>query len=142
MADEFAKKVSFFLEGEKNLTVSQSDLSRFDGSLLVIWAIASLTIILGGIWTRHEFNIKLEKPNSSGLTNQNFTDEVNDNQINTSNLIENEENKNDDDHKHSLTISVGYWSILVLLVFVVGMLLMLYYFFDYMSKLKTLKKLE
>ncbi|RNA03934.1 signal peptide peptidase-like 2B isoform X1 [Brachionus plicatilis] len=132
MADEFAKKVSFFLEGETNLTVVQSDLSRFDGSLLVIWAIASLTIIFGGIWTRHEFNIKLEKPNSSGEINQNFADEINDNQVNSSSLIENEESKKDEDHKHSLTISVGYWSILVLLIFVVGMLLMLYYFFDYM----------
>lgn len=134
MADEFAKKVSYFLEGESNMTVLQSDLSRFDGSLIVIWIIASLTIILGGIWTRHEFNSKLVKPESIGETNQRNTYEVNDTHQNSPSLIENEDNKKDDDHKQSLTISVGYWSILVLLLFVVGMLLMLYYFFDYMSK--------
>lgn len=134
MADEFAKKVSYFLQGESNMTVLQSDLTRFDGSLIVIWLIASLTIILGGLWTRHEFNSKLLKPQSIGEANQsNDANDVNDAQQSSPNLIENEENKKDDDHKQSLTISVGYWSILVLLLFVVGMLLMLYFFFDYMS---------
>ncbi|CAF0975830.1 unnamed protein product, partial [Brachionus calyciflorus] len=133
MADEFAQKVSKFLENAPDPSVIQKNISRFDGSLLVIWLIACTTIILSGLWARYEFNTILVKPpkTTETLPSINSNNEANFSQANSPNLIESQNEdqiKKDYEHKHALIISMGYVSIAVLFVFVVGILLMSYYF--------------
>jgi hypothetical protein len=67
--------------------------------------------------------------------NQNMTDTSVKTDTQLTNLNKNKVTpKNSQDQ--NTTIHIGYFSILILLVFVVGMLLMLYFFYNVMSKTK------
>jgi hypothetical protein len=135
------------------LKVSLNDnSSRFDISLIVIWLIAIVTIILGALWTKLEFGISLTKLEEEAKTNnvdsnENLVDSKSVATINAADVSELEANRNleasptskrtqeKNNEEQITTISVGYVSIFVLLVFVVGILLLLYFFYDYMSKI-------
>lgn len=52
---------NFLSDSTENTISLTSDLSKFDFSLIVIWIIAVVVIILGGLWTKHEFKIMLSK---------------------------------------------------------------------------------
>lgn len=50
-----------FLSGANDPTVYlEADTSKFDASLMVIWLIAVATVILGSLWTLHEFRVMSE----------------------------------------------------------------------------------
>lgn len=126
------------------------DTSRFDFSLIVIWLIAILTIILGALWTKHEFYLTLTKQSDSLDTNKIESNENLVNNNSSANQTLNESNRNEstketkklssakkndeNDQKQLSTITISYLSIFVLLLFVVGILLMLYFFYNVMSK--------
>lgn len=55
--------------------------------------------------------------------------------IENGNVTQNAKSKKDNDKNQPITIQIGIVSILILLVFVVGMLLLLYFFYSVMSKL-------
>lgn len=61
MPDEYAQRLSKFLSGANDPTVYlEADTSKFDASLMVIWLIAVATVILGSLWTLHEFRVMSE----------------------------------------------------------------------------------
>lgn len=165
-----------FLVGAKDPSVYlEADQSKFDASLIVIWLIAVVTVVLGSLWTLHEFRLMIEtsrqqqqhdeaetaqqqqasrdsidanKQSSSSdrLVNMSTVDaEVQSTPVNmpdvdssSTNVTANKTNstnadKNKDQHKHPITIHIGYVSVLVLLVIVVVMILLLYFFYNVMS---------
>lgn len=157
MPDEFAAKLSSFIKKTTSLNSNNSlsvymngDTSRFDFSLIVIWLIAILTIILGALWTKHEFYLTLTKQSDSLDTNKIESNENLVNNNSSANQTLNESNRNEstketkklssakkndeNDQKQLSTITISYLSIFVLLLFVVGILLMLYFFYNVMSK--------
>ncbi len=76
-----------------------------------------------------------ETADQSSQQSDNNTNSLDGNSPNKTNLIQKPKaDKNHDDDKNITTINVGWISILVVLIFVVGMLLLLYYFFNVMSK--------
>jgi len=160
MPNIFANKLSSFVNSSISSTLKVSlnnNSSRFDISLIVIWLIAIVTIILGALWTKLEFGISLTKLEEEAKTsnvdsNENLVDSKSVATINAADVSELEANRNleatstskraqDKNNEEQITtISVGYVSIFVLLVFVVGILLLLYFFYDYMSKFFQKKK--
>lgn len=157
MPDEFAAKLSSFIKKTTSLNSNNSlsvymngDTSRFDFSLIVIWLVAILTIILGALWTKHEFYLTLTKQSDSLDTNKIESNENLVNNNSSANQTLNESNRNEstketkklssakkndeNDQKQLSTITISYLSIFVLLLFVVGILLMLYFFYNVMSK--------
>ena len=157
MPDEFAAKLSSFIKKTTSLNSNNSlsvymngDTSRFDFSLIVIWLIAILTIILGALWTKHEFYLTMTKQSDSSDTNKIESNENLVSNNSSANQTLNESNRNEstketkklssvkkndeNDQKQLSTITISYLSIFVLLLFVVGILLMLYFFYNVMSK--------
>ncbi len=87
-------------------------------------------------------SLQKEKDSSASLKNENYNNQSNSNvindlnnsSINESKLIDSPVDKSDESkHQNITTINVGWVSILIVLIFVVGMLLLLYYFFNIMS---------
>lgn len=81
-----------------------------------------------------EYQIQVDQTVGDDLTN-----EIADQQVDRDNVvIENQvaaKSKKESDKNQPVTIQIGLVSILILLVFVVGMLLLLYFFYNVMSKL-------
>jgi len=149
MPNEFANKLSKFINSSLPSTAKvflNNKTSKFDASLIVIWLIAIVTIVLGALWTKLEFNTSLSKieddaKNNGVDSNENLVDTKSAVTANTtdSGQVEaataaSKKAKDTNNEEQITTISVGYISILVLLVFVVAILLLLYFFYDYMSK--------
>ena len=129
-----------------------ADLTRFDFSLIVIWFVAVVTVFLGALWTRYEF-VKTLTPKKTVLrlnSNNVLSYQVQTNQTTSESSTANNSGvdsttdqltprasktaQKDSSKDENVTIQIGYVSILVLLVFVVGMLLLLYFFYNVMSK--------
>ena len=148
MPNEFANQLSKFISLSNSSTLKvllNNKTSKFDLSLIVIWLIAIATIVLGALWTKLEFRTSLSKleddarQNSVG-SNENLVDNksattansTEPGQIEAASSPEKTQDSNNDDQL--TTISISYISIFVLLLFVVGILLLLYFFYDYMSE--------
>ena len=140
MPDEFAALLTDYIRISMPMPVSvfvNNKSGKFDISLIAIWLVAVLTIFLGALWTKHEFHVSLAKIEYEAVnkveSNQNLVTntEPGDEQPAPK---EKTEHKNSDDEQNITTISVGYMSIFVLLVFVVSILLLLYFFYNVMSE--------
>jgi uncharacterized integral membrane protein len=158
MPDEFAAKLTNFINKTASLnsnnTISvnmNGDTSRFDFSLIVIWLIAILTVVLGALWTKHEFYLTLNKQsegsdaakiesnenlvnNNNNSANQTLNDSNRDESAKEAKKLSKDKKNEENENRQLSTITIGYLSIFILLLFVVGILLLLYFFYKVMSK--------
>ncbi len=128
-----ADQVSSFANANPQSTVLISASGdKFDWSLIVIWFIALVTVFLGALWSRLEFNQLLPKSPDNSFLNGSDDDLVDEATLAARAKKAAKQKKKEEEDKSLITLSVSYLSIFVLLVIVCMILLLLYFFYNVM----------
>lgn len=136
MPNFMGKQISAFISQNPTSEVYIKDnTEKFDLSLIVIWFIALAAVVIGSLWTRHEFiNMLPKSPNAEEEAEDMSSPVDEQTRINRKKKEEKKKQK-EEENKSLITLNIGYISIFLLLIVVCSILLLLYFFYNIMSKL-------